>query len=144
MNLPDIAFDLNNLLQNGIGLAVTFTHKDTISPSRTLSLQLGNSDGTVWNTSVINMAAAVDSNGVYSWEPGSTVYFVYNNAKWVVTDAGNYARITQTANQITSEVRRTASYYGTSSSSTDSDTKEVSLINKFTGGFTAIKDEEIF
>jgi hypothetical protein len=30
----------------------------------------------------------------FSWEAGSTVYFVYNGDNWVVSDAGNYSRIT--------------------------------------------------
>jgi hypothetical protein len=54
------------------------------------------------------MPIKLEKDGKFSWTELSTIYFVYSDGAWQVTDAGSYSRITQTANAIVSEVQRKA------------------------------------
>lgn len=109
------------LLQKGVGLAVTFTHGDRLNTvpnsmnPRELKIKCTVDKANPGANEMTREVIIAAEGNQFSWEPGSTVYFVYNGEKWVVSDAGSYSRITQTADSITSEVRRTAQYYGTCS-----------------------------
>lgn len=125
-NAPKKDFLISGLLKNGIGLAVKFTKANQTSNEIKLRIQ-ENSDATACTADV--PIRFEENKTEYKWTEYSTIYFVYTDDHWQITDGGNYSKITQTADAITSEVRRTATYYGTCNSSSDSTTKEVGLKN---------------
>ena len=155
-NVPQDGFSLENLLKEGIGLAVTFDSADTIK-DRAIKLKLcDKKDTNNPRAYTIEIPVSAETND-FSWQAGSTVYFMYVSKNggnyWQVSDAGSYSRITQTAHSITSEVRRTATYKGvcetpgvTDDAGTSSNaTKVITLTNALSGSTNEqIAPEEVY
>ena len=138
-------FRYNKILQDGIGLAVQFNQKQSqFDNTKGICLQLINEKDKTEKTSSKPIKLINDKK--FEWNYGDTVYFIYDgdNESWEITDAGSYSRITQTADAITAEVRRTATYYGTSDTASDNAIKEVSLINALKGNNEPISDENLY
>ena len=108
-------------LKTGMRLAVTFTNKtDNLGyiqqNENVIRLQLKcgiftNPVRNDTNPESTNTNDILDSLK-YSWVAGETVYFIYNDGYWQLTDAGSYSRITQTFDAIKSEVQRSVQYSG--------------------------------
>lgn len=109
------------LLKTGVMIAITFSEEEKVTIKKTtsdngavtetrtgraLSLQF-NTDPKYQRTIWIN-GEATSENNPFGWTENSTIYFAYvgdkNFGHWEVTDSGTYSRITQTADEIRSEV----------------------------------------
>ena len=105
-NAPTKDFNINNLLHEGVGLAVKFTKKN--NTSRTIKLNIRTNEDV--NAAFTGSKAIRFEDGTkhYEWTEYSTLYFVYTIINgvgyWQITDSGNYSKITQTAEEIRSEV----------------------------------------
>ena len=142
--------EANKLLTDGVRLTVEFEKDGSLNDNTKLkvSIPYGNEGA------YVDVSAPIITTGnkhEYTWLANTTIDFVYENAKWKISDAGNYAKITVAADNITSEVRRTATYFGTCGTADCSQdgntyTKQVtSLVNGFKGNSdTSLTAEDIY
>lgn len=120
---------IEDIEQSGVTIAIQFTHQQLVDieniettigkmQSRTgeaLYLQIETQDPKpiYVNGKQTNSTPSCDSKGEYredscafGWAANSTIYFTYhiNPDRWEVSDSGLYSRLTQTADEIKSEV----------------------------------------
>jgi hypothetical protein len=87
----------NDFFKTGIGLAVKFDNAGTFIDGKSkITISKESSEegkGSLWSTSY-PMAASLPTGGHYSWIAGETIYFIFDGTYWVISDAGNFSRLT--------------------------------------------------
>jgi hypothetical protein len=120
----------NDKYPEGTTLAVTFTYANTakgyfsLGPSRDKT-NMGQGDG---NEEVWYRGSITSDNNYFLWDAGDTVFFVYSDGHWNISETGSYSQLKQTSTAITSEVRRNGGYAcvnGVVTASADYDTYTV-------------------
>ena len=122
MVIPENKTFQDVLFQPGVSIAVTFDKTITLTD---IVFYYNKSKSESCTVKYKNSAPPA-----FSWESGDTIVFTYQDDNcWHITDSGAYSKIKQTADSITSEVVRRASYYGVCETASAEKTKVVTLIN---------------
>ena len=106
---PSDGLTVNDILQNGVTLAVTFNRARTSASTSGLKLKVKFADKTTAQKSIYFKGKAANEENYpdgthFTWAKGDTIYFAYSSGRWNIVDSGAYSKITQTADSLVAKV----------------------------------------
>ena len=106
---PSDGLTVNDILQDGVTLAVTFNRARTSASTSGLKLEVKFADKTTAQKSIYFKGKAANEENYsdgkhFTWAKGDTIYFAYSSNRWNIVDSGAYSKITQTADSLVAKV----------------------------------------